>query len=64
MTYIDVLVQEKHNAIANALELHLSCSNPIYPTFVLSIQHAYCNITDSALNELYKMHMTHVKHSN
>ena len=25
---IDGLVQEKHNSIANALQLHLSCSNP------------------------------------
>ena len=27
--YIDGLVQERHNAIANALELHLSCTNPL-----------------------------------
>ena len=27
-TYIDGLVQERHNSIANALELRLSCTNP------------------------------------
>ena len=26
--YIDGLVQERRNSIANALELHLSCTNP------------------------------------
>ena len=26
---IDGLVQEKHNSIANALELHFSCTNPL-----------------------------------
>ena len=26
--YIDVLVQERRNSIANALELHFSCTNP------------------------------------
>ena len=26
--YIDGLVQERHNTIANALELRLSCTNP------------------------------------
>ena len=26
---MDGLVQEKHNSIANALELHLSCTNPL-----------------------------------
>ena len=26
--YIDWLVQERHNSIANALELHFSCTNP------------------------------------
>ena len=26
--YIDELMQERRNSIANALELHLSCSNP------------------------------------
>ena len=25
--YVDVLVQERHNSIANALELRLSCTN-------------------------------------
>ena len=25
---IDVLMQERRNSIANALELHLSCTNP------------------------------------
>ena len=28
MGYIDGLVQERRNSIANALELHLSCTNP------------------------------------
>ena len=28
--YIDGLVQERRNSIANALELHLSCTNPSY----------------------------------
>ena len=28
--YIDGLVQERHNSIADALELHLSCTNPGY----------------------------------
>ena len=28
-TYIDGLVQERCNSIANALELHLSCANPL-----------------------------------
>ena len=26
--HVDGLVQERHNSIANALELHLSCTNP------------------------------------
>ena len=28
LEYIDGLVQERHNSIANALELRLSCTNP------------------------------------
>ena len=28
MNHVDGLVQERHNSIANALELHLSCTNP------------------------------------
>ena len=28
MSYIDRLVQERRNSIANALELRLSCTNP------------------------------------
>ena len=27
--YIDVLAQERRNSIANALELRLSCTNPL-----------------------------------
>ena len=27
--HFDELVQERHNFIANALELHLSCTNPL-----------------------------------
>ena len=27
--YFDGLVQERRNSIANALELHLSCTNPM-----------------------------------
>ena len=32
--YIDGLVQERRNSIANALELRLSCTNPSISTFV------------------------------
>ena len=28
MSYVDGLVQERHNSSANALELRLSCTNP------------------------------------
>ena len=34
------LVQERHNSIANALELHLYCANPLVCT-VVSLNTAY-----------------------
>ena len=35
MAYIDGLVQERRNSIANALELRLSCTNPsIWPHII------------------------------
>ena len=45
MYYIDGLVQERHNYIANALELRLSCTNPsVCPRLIsatIFIRHAY-----------------------
>ena len=35
MLYIDELVQERHDSIANALELHLSCTNPLICFIIL-----------------------------
>ena len=35
---IDGLVQERCNSIANALELHLSCTNPL----ILDLVAGYC----------------------
>ena len=38
--YIDGLVQERRNSIANAMELRLSCSNPLIWQFSLNVKQA------------------------
>ena len=37
--YFDGLAQERCNSIANALELHLSCTNPSILSYIM----AYCS---------------------
>ena len=49
MEHIDGLVQERRNSIANALELHLSCTNPSIEDVILKI-----NIKDK--NYLHRRH--------
>ena len=57
--YFDGLVQERRNAIANALELRLSCTNPsicIIPIYMLSFSFDVLGfrmvmVTISVLNE-------------
>ena len=36
--HIDVLVQERHNSIADALELRLSCTNPSFFTTEITVR--------------------------
>ena len=41
--YFDGLVQERHNSIANALKLHLSCTNPSIWCFIWAQAERKCN---------------------
>ena len=40
LNHIDGFVQERHNSIANALELHLSCTNPSIRGSLASISYS------------------------
>ena len=44
---IDVLVQERRNSIANALELHLSCINPSKCSHIQGFLQNYCYVLDT-----------------
>ena len=39
--YIDGLVQERHDPIANALELHISCTNPAILLLIIDMDFLY-----------------------
>ena len=43
--YIDGLVQERHNPIANALELRISCTNPSILLLIIDMDFLYGEAT-------------------
>ena len=55
--YIDRFVQERHNSIANTLELHLSCTNPsIWSYWISMVRRIYVEFLDP-FNGIPKLHM-------